>query len=86
MKYERASASESRERSGDRGVPARERVGGTAGAKPPGLKSKCNIRDPLWTIKDRIVSALAATSVAELAADLSSPAAPGAVPVAVVRR
>ena len=26
--------------------------------------SKCNIRDPLWRIKDRIVSALAATSVA----------------------
>jgi Rrf2 family protein len=33
--------------------------------------SKCNIRDPLWQIKDRIVSALAATSVAELAADLA---------------
>ena len=27
----------SRERSGDRGVPASERVGGSAGAKPPGL-------------------------------------------------
>jgi Rrf2 family protein len=39
---------------------------------------KCNIRDPLWRIKDRIVSALAATSVAELAVDL-----PRAVPEAV---
>ena len=29
--------SEPRERSGDRGVPASERVGGAAGAKPPGL-------------------------------------------------
>jgi Rrf2 family protein len=45
--------------------------------------AKCNIRDPLWRIKDRIVSALSATSVAELAADM---AAPGAVPVAVVRK
>jgi Rrf2 family protein len=45
--------------------------------------SKCNIRDPLWRIKDRIVSALEATSVAELAADV--PAEPaGAVPVAVM--
>ena len=32
--------------------------------------AKCNIRDPLWRIKDRIVSALAATSVADLAADM----------------
>lgn len=48
--------------------------------------SKCNIRDPLWKIKDRIVSALAATSVAELAADLSTHAAPGVVPVAVLRK
>jgi peptide-methionine (R)-S-oxide reductase len=33
---ERAAASEPRERSGDRGVPASERVGGAAGAEPPG--------------------------------------------------
>ena len=45
---------------------------------------KCNIRDPLWKLKDRIVSALSATSVAELAADLMP--APNAVPVSVVRR
>jgi Rrf2 family protein len=45
--------------------------------------AKCNIRDPLWRIKDRIVSALSATSVAELAVDMP---APGVVPVAVVRK
>lgn len=45
--------------------------------------AKCNIRDPLWRIKDRIVSALSATSVADLAADMPTP---GAVPVAVVRK
>jgi Rrf2 family protein len=47
--------------------------------------SKCNIRDPLWRIKDRIVSALAATSVAELAADLHPPPGPS-VPVAMLMR
>jgi Rrf2 family protein len=47
--------------------------------------AKCNIRDPLWRIKDRIVSALAATSVAELAADFRPPAG-GGVPVAMLRR
>jgi Rrf2 family protein len=45
--------------------------------------AKCNIRDPLWRIKDRIVSALSATSVADLAADMTTP---GVVPVAVVRK
>ena len=49
-----------------------------------GQYAKCGIRDPLWRIKDRIVSALAATSVAELAADLSRPQVE-AVPMAVVR-
>lgn len=48
--------------------------------------AKCNIRDPLWRIKDRIVSALAATSVAELAADMPPAPIPGAVSVAVVRK
>ena len=33
---ERADASEPRERSGEQGAPASERVGGSAGAKPPG--------------------------------------------------
>jgi len=48
--------------------------------------AKCNIRDPLWRIKDRIVSALAATSVAELAADLPPLPGDGLVQVAVLRR
>jgi len=48
--------------------------------------AKCNVRDPLWRIKDRIVSALSATSVEELATDLDSPRPVGVVPVAVVKR
>jgi Rrf2 family protein len=52
--------------------------------------SKCNIRDPLWQIKDRIVSALAATSIAGLATDLApatlTPARGGAIPVTVQRK
>jgi Rrf2 family protein len=52
--------------------------------------SKCNIRDPLWQIKDRIVSALAATTIAGLATDLAPLAAAAArvsaVPVQVVRK
>jgi len=31
--------------------------------------SKCNIRDPLWRIKDRIVAALADCSLKEIASD-----------------
>jgi FeS assembly SUF system regulator len=30
---------------------------------------KCNVRDPLWRIKDRIVAALATCSLAEIASD-----------------
>jgi Rrf2 family protein len=48
--------------------------------------AKCNIRDPLWQIKDRIVSALAATSVADLAVELASAPPAGVVPVAVLRK
>jgi len=48
--------------------------------------TKCNIRDPLWRIKDRIVSALAATSVAELAADMATLPVVEAVPLPLVRR
>jgi DNA-binding IscR family transcriptional regulator len=49
--------------------------------------SKCNIRDPLWRIKDRIVSALGATTIADLAADMPS-ARPQATtsPIAVLRK
>lgn len=40
---------------------------------------KCNIRDPLWRIKDRILSALADCTVQELATEIDPPAvAPGA--------
>jgi Rrf2 family protein len=46
---------------------------------------KCNIRDPLWHIKDRIVSALAATSVAELASDLAV-RPPDVMPMAMLRK
>ncbi len=51
--------------------------------------SKCNIRDPLWRIKDRIVATLAATSVAELAIEMAVPTPPlatGTIPIQMVRR
>jgi hypothetical protein len=54
-----------------------------------GQYAKCNIRDPLWRIKDRIVSTLAATSVAELAVEMPqplAPLAPGAMPIQMVKR
>jgi len=47
--------------------------------------SKCNIRDPLWRIKDRIVTELASASVAELAEDFEQDGT-AAVPLAVVRK
>ena len=34
-----------------------------------GQYSKCSIRDPLWRIKDRIISALATCSLQEMSAD-----------------
>ena len=38
--------------------------------------ARCNIRDPLWRIKDRIVAALATCSIQEMAAEtMPSPAA-----------
>jgi Rrf2 family protein len=48
--------------------------------------AKCNIRDPLWRIKDRIFSALAATSVADLAADMSFVPPAVTVPLAMMRK
>jgi len=50
--------------------------------------SKCNIRDPLWQVKDRIVAALAATSVADLVPGLAPilPAASAGVPVTLTRK
>lgn len=44
--------------------------------------AKCNVRDPLWRLKDRIVQSLAAFTVDELASD----EAPDPLPVTVVRR
>jgi Rrf2 family protein len=48
--------------------------------------SKCNIRDPLWRIKDRIMSALSSTSVAELVVDLPYAAPEGVVMMAALRK
>ena len=42
-----------------------------------GQYAKCSVRDPLWRIKDRIVSALSTCSLQEIAAD---PAMPEDVP------
>jgi Rrf2 family protein len=44
--------------------------------------SKCSVRDPLWQIRERIVSALGTVTLSEMAADQVAPTAP----VAVVRR
>ena len=49
--------------------------------------SKCNIRDPLWQVKDRIVAALAQTSVADLVPGLTPMPPPGAgVPMTLTRK
>ena len=48
--------------------------------------SKCNIRDPLWKIKDRIYHALATCSIHELATDAIGPATPPAAQVPLLRR
>jgi Rrf2 family protein len=46
-----------------------------------GQFEKCNVRDPLWRIREIIVSALAATSVSELASDQETRATVRLVPV-----
>ena len=38
--------------------------------------AKCNVRDPLWRIKERILLALDACSISEMAAESSTPAGP----------
>jgi Rrf2 family protein len=38
-----------------------------------GQYAKCSVRDPLWRIKDRILSALATCSLDEIAADARMP-------------
>ena len=37
--------------------------------------SKCNVRDPLWRVRERILSALGECTIAELAADVPAPSA-----------
>src|SRR4029079_2125401 len=37
--------------------------------------AKCNVRDPLWRVRERILSALGECTIAELAADAPAPAA-----------
>ncbi len=45
--------------------------------------SKCNVRDPLWQLRERLVATLAAVTVAELAAEQEAPAP---AHVSIVRR
>jgi Rrf2 family protein len=45
--------------------------------------AKCNVRDPLWKVRERILAALAQCTVAELAADI--PPEPSPVRTAVLR-
>src|ERR687895_2052136 len=49
--------------------------------------NKCSVRDPLWRIKDRIVSALATCSLEEVAMDppVDAPPEPPSLPVAFSR-
>ena len=44
--------------------------------------TKCSVRDPLWRIKDRILTALAACTLAEIVDDTSVPT----IPVTLSRR
>jgi Rrf2 family protein len=41
-----------------------------------GQFAKCNVRDPLWRIRERILAALAMCSMSEMAAEAASAAAP----------
>src|SRR5947208_5127490 len=46
--------------------------------------TKCNIRDPLWRIKDRILASLAECSLAEITTEMPYEA-PAAVPLSLTR-
>jgi FeS assembly SUF system regulator len=48
--------------------------------------TKCNVRDPLWRIKDRILSALAECSLAEISTDLPVTAPDVVVPMTLRTR
>jgi FeS assembly SUF system regulator len=47
--------------------------------------TKCNIRDPLWRIKDRILASLAECSLAEISTDVPVPT-PDVVPMTLRTR
>jgi FeS assembly SUF system regulator len=49
-----------------------------------GQYAKCSVRDPLWRIKDRIVSALVTCSLEEISSD--APVDEPAMPVAFTKR
>src|SRR5262245_33884013 len=53
-----------------------------------GQYSKCNVRDPLWRIKDRILTSLAACSLDEIATDapLAGTSGPELQPITLSRR
>jgi Rrf2 family protein len=48
--------------------------------------AKCNVRDPLWKIKDRIYQALATCSLHELATDTVGTSMAGVSTVSLIRR
>ncbi len=52
----------------------------SSGDENCGQYAKCSVRDPLWRIKDRILSALATCSLQEVSAE--TPAAEPAIPMA----
>ena len=47
--------------------------------------TKCNVRDPLWRIKDRILNALSTCSLAEITAEVPYEAPPAAMPLPLTR-
>jgi Rrf2 family protein len=47
--------------------------------------SKCNVRDPLWRIKEKILAALATCSIFEMATE-ALPETPAPVPLTITRR
>jgi Rrf2 family protein len=51
-----------------------------------GQYAKCSVRDPLWRIKDRILSALSTCSLQEVATDEPAIEPPAATPLAFTRK
>ncbi len=48
--------------------------------------ARCNIRDPLWRIKDRIVEALSTCSIQEMATESLAPPAVPVAPAVLIHR